>query len=360
MDDKGIIFTTDLLLALIIVTMAIGLSLSQFEQLNYGIQHFTVRQGLDKTVNDAADYMIKNPGNPVNWDFQDTPPSNTLPGLTFINDNGYPEIHYLDGNKIQKLNNNKGLLVNLVNPGGSLSNTNFHLTLNLINPDGSQGSNLLDISSNLNTLSTANEVAVANRTVMVNYYIKLFSLLGVLHIPGNKAAVGEWYYGGTGQPNTLYVGPGNTTGSASSFTPTPGDSYYIIITQGGPGTAKPQYAITGGNEVVNGTYHDSSVDQHDDPNRLTNLDPNTLSLHNPSYQWVNFPNNPSLGTKIDITPYVNYMITYLQSKGEPPYMKLWIQRSGNPHKSLSFDVIEFKPGQQGAINSPAKLVLTIW
>ena len=46
MDDKGFVFTVDLLLAMIIVTVAIGMAIGQLESLNYQMQDFTGRQSL--------------------------------------------------------------------------------------------------------------------------------------------------------------------------------------------------------------------------------------------------------------------------------------------------------------------------
>ena len=89
MDEKGIIFTTDALLALLIITMVIGISINQYDALNYQLQDFTGRQSLEKTVNDAADYLVKNTGSPKNW--EKNTPNLSLPGLAVADTASTPD-----------------------------------------------------------------------------------------------------------------------------------------------------------------------------------------------------------------------------------------------------------------------------
>lgn len=356
MDDKGIIFTTDLLLAMIIVTIAIGLASSQLEGLNYQIQDFTVRQSLEKVVNDAADYLVKSNGNPTNWETLTPIQSTSLPGLAVTNANGYPESQFISNDKMYTLNNNPYLLVNLLNPGGNLTNTNFNLVINIINPDGSIGSNLMNITNSYSSLASAKEVAVANRTVYVVAGETIFSLFDIGHLnPGHPPGQGEiWYYSGTGKPDAVYVGPGNTTSPNDSFTPDLNTfNYYIYIIPGtgGPGTSM-NYAITDGNQpFLNYNYNDTKG-AYSDSARYDNL--NSIVNNNSQYQWVNY-NNPKPGATYSINSY----LLSLQNNGVTS-MKLWVDRHGSPNKPLSISVIAIPKNLNNITQTPAKLVLTTW
>lgn len=365
MDSKGIIFTTDLLLALVIVTVAIGLASSQFENLNYQIQDFTGRQSLEKTVNDAADYLVKSSGNPNNWETQKPIPSNSLPGLAILNGNGYAQSQLVSGDKMAALNDTPSLIANLVNPGGNSGIVNYNLAVTLINSDGSSGATMFNkSSSNYLSLSSAKEVAVANRTAYLVLGKKIFSIFGIDHLDPGHPVLGQtylWYDPGIGKPEAVYVGPGNTTGSSlpPSFTP---DlityDYWIVVTSpDNNGIPNINYALTGGDQVVNETYDDTKGKKgtpYSDPARYDNLN-NIVRSHNSPYQWVAFPNNPSYGYEQNITSY----LSYLQSINIT-YMKLWLYRGGSINKPLSIDVIAVPKGQTGITKSPVKLVLTIW
>ncbi|MBC7117448.1 MAG: hypothetical protein H5T38_00575, partial [Methanobacteriaceae archaeon] len=112
MDDKGMTFTTDVLLALIIVTIVFGMITDQMEIFSYKMEDFVGRQSLERTVTDAADYLVKSPGEPQHWERGNSPPANTLPGLAVI-DRGCPVPNFLLHKKIGGLKYNPQLLKNL-------------------------------------------------------------------------------------------------------------------------------------------------------------------------------------------------------------------------------------------------------
>ncbi len=343
MDNKGFVFTIDLLLAMVIVTVAIGMAVGQLESLNYEMQDFTARQSLEKTVTDAADYIVKTPGDPYNWNEQGTT-DNSLPGLAYMSNIG-PNNNYLNPKKVSKLNTIPKLLFNLVN-------TNNY---NLLITRADNGSNILDISSvNPTTpLSNAKEVAVANRTVVIQSNLTALSMNDLMHINPAHPGIDNgyiWYNkGGDG----VYVGPGNVTTAAnnnSSFYISRENlndyDFYIYIDEnylkpGGHGSPVNvlKYGFTDGDAVVNGTYGGFDDKERDMAitNELREIMTSSLCLVND-----------------DIRAALDH---YNDPEGD---LKFWVSVKSNPDAVLSLSIIQVYKGQAPFQRIPAKLVLTIW
>lgn len=340
MDDKGFIFTTDLLLAMIIVTMAIGLTTSTFESLNYQIQDFSGRQSLERTANDAADYLVKMPGNPSNW--ERNPQSNSLPGLAAI-DRGLPDSNFLHNRKVSKLKQNPNLLANLVHT----SNFNLNIT------KADTGQSIISMGSNVP--STAKEVAVANRTAIFMPGEVLFQMINLTHInPGHPSQEnGHLWYSKAGNP-PIYVGPGNVTTIAdpdSSFEVTAADldiyDYFIIINEN-TGVRSADYGYTDGDAVVNGTYG-----PYDDKSRQDAIDGELRQI----YGGGGWQNLRPLGTGSSIQ--VNGALQAVLDHGGGPDMKMWIRSQSDPKDN--FDISLIKVFKNESLNRiPVKVVLKIW
>lgn len=345
MDDRGFVFTSDLLLAMIIVTMAIGLTTSTFESLNYQMQDFSGRQSLERTVNNAADYLVKTPGNPTNWERSVV--STSLPGLTAI-DRGLPDSHFLHNRKVDALRRNHVLLSNLVHT------SNYNLTITTVDHRP-----LISIGHQVPP--TAKEVAVANRTAIYMPGDVILQMDNLTHLnPGHPAdpSTNIWYLnlGEDGKPRgtpPIYVSPGNVTTASvpdSSFYvyPTELDIYqFYIIMADNTEVTQAHFGFTDGDAVVNGTFGGL-----DDPKRRDAIRDELQRVHGGS-GWENmvpYGNQPIL---------VNAFLRNVLNKGGGPDMKMWLRVAGDPKKDFNVRLIKLHHNQQMR-RIPVKLVLKIW
>lgn len=352
MDSKGFIFSMDLLLALVIVTVAIGIASDQYALLNYQVQDFTGRQSLDKTVNDAADYLVKSSGNPSNWEVSSN--SKTLPGLAYISIVG-SNPNFLNPKKVSALDDHPEYLYNL------LQTTNYDLKL--VTTNGNSWQTLIDVASPNPTIAIGNakEVAIANRTVVVLSNQTAFSVNDLTHInpafPGNNTG-NLWYnQGGKG----YFVGPGNVTTEEdpnSSFYVSANNlssyDYYIVIDQN-TGVNVVQYGFTSGDAVVNNTTLRTLP--LDNKQRANAVDDSLNFVYGGggSSSWIKL-NNVNPGD----TNIVNNDIQAVLNSGGGPDMKIWINIKSDPKDTISLSVIQVYKGQAPFQRLPAKLVLQVW
>jgi len=68
MNQRGQVFTLDMLFALILVTLIIGASGQALEQITGRSEGYSMRFSLERTANDAADVLVKTVGRPYNWE----------------------------------------------------------------------------------------------------------------------------------------------------------------------------------------------------------------------------------------------------------------------------------------------------
>jgi len=342
MDDRGFVFTSDLLLAMIIVTMAIGLTTSTFESLNHQMQDFSSRQSLERTVNDAADYLVKSPGNPTNWERHG--PSTSLPGLAAI-DRGLPDSNFLHNRKVDRLNKNPSLIHNLVHT------TNYRMVITTVDTHR----RLIEVNSPNPTvaLNNAKEVAVANRTAVFMPGEVLFQMIDLAHInpahPGHTTFL--WFLrGGDG----IYVGPGNVTTAInpdSSFFVTAADiaiyDFFIIINDN-TGVRSARYGVTDGDAVVNGTYEGL-----DDTDRRDAVRDELRRVHGGG-GWQDM--RPlTTGSVIQIDNDLQRVL----DRGGGPDMKMWVDVASDPKDNFDISVVQVFQGQRMQ-RIPVKLVLKIW
>ena len=386
MDDKGFVFTTDLLLALIVITLAIGMTINQYESLNYQLQDFTGRQSLEKTVNDAADYLVKNPGSPKNWEegpFNSL--SGYLPGLAVVDrattpdteeSNVFPISNYIDNKKIVALQNHDN---DNPKPISKLVNTdNYYLKIVSLN----SSINYLLVGKDPSTVSPPpKEIAVANRTVSLIPGDVLFQMTNLTHInpqhPANNPFL--WYFketthGGGAQP-AIFVGPtkdlpSKVLNASVNITHTDLQQYdfYIRIDVnqgGGTGVSSADYGFTGGDWVVNGSYDNTNINPFTDPltlpyndNRLKDAAEGELKyIYGNSNQGFIKIDNKELDTGSFI--FVNDAINQtLNKRGELP-VKLWFRVPSNTNADFSISLIRVRHGAS-LDKVPAQLILMIW
>lgn len=98
--ERGQIFTLDLLLALIPITLLVGYSALAITQMDVKLQTVLSNYALERITNDAADVLVKSPGDPIDWVNEEV--EDRVVGLATYKDN---EIigHVLDLEKINAL-----------------------------------------------------------------------------------------------------------------------------------------------------------------------------------------------------------------------------------------------------------------
>lgn len=159
-DKKGQAFSLDVMMALVIITVIIGVSANAMDMVSYKAQDYSSSFSLERATTDAADVLIKTPGSPQDWESY-TFQSNIIPGLAKIDITSKRLIsHTLTYRKLSKL---KGKYSELM-PGKIL-------------PDGVKSSLILyPVNDTKNPYvirndseSGSTQVAVANRTVLADF-----------------------------------------------------------------------------------------------------------------------------------------------------------------------------------------------
>lgn len=148
----------DLLFALIIITIAIGLSADALDAVNFKISDYAAGKSLDRIATDTTAILINTPGTPC-WEKSNSTDS-VIPGLAMDNNGSKNTTKILSFAKISQLTiNYQQLMGNVIPPG-----TNSSLTIYPSKPSLEP----LKVG-NETPPPDATEVAVVNRTVLVNF-----------------------------------------------------------------------------------------------------------------------------------------------------------------------------------------------
>ncbi len=157
-NSKGQIFSLDVMMALIIITVILGVSADAMDMASYNGQDYSLRFSLERTTVDAADILIKTPGSPDEWENYGFN-HDTVPGLA-KKENNRSIPNTLSLVKILKLKSNYNQLMRgKILPDGTKSN----MILYPLNPS------LKPLVIMETSLSNASEAAVANRTVLCDF-----------------------------------------------------------------------------------------------------------------------------------------------------------------------------------------------
>jgi hypothetical protein len=158
-DKKAQIFSLDVLLALIVITVILGISADAMDMVSYKAQDYSSRLSLERITAGAADTLIKSSGSPDKWEEYKIK-GDTVPGLAKKEvDQAVPNT--LSFVKILKLKDNYaplmygGLLPYCIN-----SSMVIYPVDNSLSPI---------IVMNGTVPESASEVAVANRTVLCEF-----------------------------------------------------------------------------------------------------------------------------------------------------------------------------------------------
>lgn len=83
-EKRGVVFSTDLMIALIIITVVLGVSADAMDGVGSKIQDYSYANSVDRMAISAADMLIKNPGTPENWEELGNF-NGVTPGLSHVN-----------------------------------------------------------------------------------------------------------------------------------------------------------------------------------------------------------------------------------------------------------------------------------
>jgi hypothetical protein len=157
-NQTGQAFNLDIMLALIIIVIIIGITADAIDTASYRSSEYSARFSLERVTNDAADMLIKTPGSPNNWELIKN--RTITPGLAEVSpETGEIILNALSMEKITILSKNyNSLMYGKILPPG----TNSSLIIYPSNPS------LSPIEVIKNEPKNAVELAVANRTIIFN------------------------------------------------------------------------------------------------------------------------------------------------------------------------------------------------
>ena len=183
-DETGLLYSSELLLSIILLVFIIGIMASLSDNLNERILSEEEFDSLENSAIESCDYLLNNPGSPENWEEDQglnngILSSDIIPGLAVKNkrlDNGefYSESvndkkvigNTISYNKLIKIRNNYEVLIDK-----SLFNNSFKSSM-AVYPLNSKirpvimGNNFDNVNDNIND----NDIAVVKRTVKCDFY----------------------------------------------------------------------------------------------------------------------------------------------------------------------------------------------
>ncbi|MBM4241450.1 MAG: hypothetical protein FJ150_07320 [Euryarchaeota archaeon] len=160
-DEIALAFSTDAMLAIVIITVILGISADAMDIASYRLQDYSSRFSLERITTDAADILIKTPGSPEDWD-QCYFCSYMTPGLAKINPTTGTTIpNTISFEKVTMLKNRYSELVcGRIIPSGANSSMIIYPINSTLNP--------IIIRDDV-MKSDVSEIAVSNRTVLCDF-----------------------------------------------------------------------------------------------------------------------------------------------------------------------------------------------
>ena len=181
-DVRGQAFSIDVLLAIVVVAVIIGVSANAMDLVSYKIQDYSSEHSLERVTGDTADILIKTSGSPEDWEKCDC--DGVTPGLAEVNAETCSTMpNTLSMGKISKLSSNYENLMKNILPNGTDS------SMALYPMDPSLPPVVIHNKSNMG----ASEVAVVNRTVLCDYMcMTVFVNINCRDPSGNVKAGRGW------------------------------------------------------------------------------------------------------------------------------------------------------------------------
>ena len=113
-DYKGQIFSLDALLALVLITVILGMSANAVDMMSFKISDYSAGKPLDRISSDAAEILIDTPGTP-NWEKSNSS-SDVTPGLAEDNNGSRNNTKILSIKKISQLQSRYPILMSNIIP----------------------------------------------------------------------------------------------------------------------------------------------------------------------------------------------------------------------------------------------------
>ena len=160
-DRRAMVFSIDLMLALVIITVILGVSADAMDIVGSKMEDYAYGNSLERITISSADMLIKTPGSPENWDeLNDL--AGVTPGLADVNSTHIKtHSNVVSFSKINRLKENYDKLME-----GCVIPTYCKSTLAIYPVDTSlEPMYVKNMSGNY----SSSEVMVENRTVLCNY-----------------------------------------------------------------------------------------------------------------------------------------------------------------------------------------------
>ncbi len=159
-EKRGLVFSTDMMMALIVITVVLGVSADAMDTVGSKIQYYSYANSVDRMAIGAADMLIKNPGTPENWEEMENF-NGVTPGLAHVN--------HVNSGLSQKI-----LSLKKIN---SLKDNYDELMRGKVLPDYQDSSlTICPVDPSMEPItmgkisSSSSDIIVVNRTVLCNFY----------------------------------------------------------------------------------------------------------------------------------------------------------------------------------------------
>jgi hypothetical protein len=186
-EKRGMVFSLDLMLALVIVTVILGVSADAMDMVGSKMEEYSYLDSLQRITMENADILIKTPGSPENWEEKEDL-RGISPGLAAIN----PQNHIVQPNtlSIRKINRLKDNYDELI--GGKVIPHGLNSSLMIYPVDSSlEPIPVRNVTPNPNS----KEIMVINRTVLCEYsnasIFVFINGLGYIPHPSGEEHLGE-------------------------------------------------------------------------------------------------------------------------------------------------------------------------
>ena len=138
-DSMGFALSLDLLLALIPITLMLGMVAADMDNIMFQMQDTIFRGSTERVAADTANTLLSTSGQPVDWETTGNP---IVPGLAqFDTNTGLPKEGMISSSKLAALND----LSNLIGPGYG-----YNMTISYILANGQNGATIKSIGNTPN------------------------------------------------------------------------------------------------------------------------------------------------------------------------------------------------------------------
>jgi hypothetical protein len=168
-DSRGYMFSLDLLLALIPITIVLGMVAGDIDNMMYQVQDTVFRGSMDRVAFDAMDTLLETSGTPTNWEETGNP---SVVGLATYDSSQGPVEGTIDTTKLTKLKDSD--INNIIGP-------DYGFFLNITTADGKT-----KIKSFGNFSDNAPDRVRVERVALYSYLDVVSSAKNLMRFRGNE------------------------------------------------------------------------------------------------------------------------------------------------------------------------------